>query len=183
MVYHSLGEIFEMVEQAQTRFAASVAGLSEEQERFQPSAEQWTIAELAEHISVVDDQFLRLTHKLLKQAEANGVPASPGLRINPVSLTQVHERRHEKFKAPDSAVPRGGVRVAESLAKARQSLDSIFALRPRLEATDLSQVSYPHPAFGPLNLYEWLVLLGVHAARHQAQIEAVMASPGFPARK
>lgn len=181
MVYHSIAEIFGMVEQAQTRFAASVEGLSEAQEQFRPSSDAWTVAEIVEHVSVVDDQFLRLTHKLLKQAEALGVAARPDRRIGPVSLTQAAERSHEKFKAPDSALPRGGQRVTESLAKARQSVDGIFALRPRLEATDLSQVTYLHPAFGPLNLYEWLVLVGVHADRHRGQIEAAKASPGFPA--
>jgi uncharacterized damage-inducible protein DinB len=181
MVYHSIAEIFDLIEKSQARFIARVADLSEAQEQYRPEAGGWTIAEIVEHVSIVDDQLLRLTHKLLKQAEASGAQASADGRIGPISLKQAEERQGEKFKAPEQAEPRGGARVAESLAKIRQSLDGLCALRPRLEAADLSQVSFPHLAFGPLNLYEWLVLIGVHQDRHRGQIEAVMSAPGFPA--
>ena len=31
---------------------------------------------------------------------------------------------------------------------------------------------YPHPTFGPLNLYQWLAFVGIHQSRHRRQIEA-----------
>jgi hypothetical protein len=48
------------------------------------------------------------------------------------------------------------------------------ALQPRIEATDLSAFTYPHPAFGPLNFYQWLALIGLHEQRHLNQIESVL---------
>ena len=59
----------------------------------------------------------------------------------------------------------------------RATRAALEELRPRFAATNLSGVSYPHPAFGPLNLYEWLILLGIHKDRHLRQIEAVLSRP------
>lgn len=181
MVYHSVAEILDMITDAHQRLYGCVAGVRAEQESFRPNTDSWTIANIAEHLGIVAGQFLRLTSKLLAQAEAMGALASPDLRISPVTLAPAATNPDEKFKAPESALPSGNVSVAESIEKVRQAHEALLALRPRLEATDVSQVSAPHPAFGPLNLYQWLVLIGVHQERHIGQIEAVKASPGFPA--
>lgn len=45
---------------------------------------------------------------------------------------------------------------------------------------DLKDHFITHPVFGTMDLYQGLVLLAAHSARHTLQIEEVMASPGFP---
>ena len=62
------------------------------------------------------------------------------------------------------------------LARMRQSRAGLHALRPRIEATDLASVTYPHPAFGPLNFYQWLALIGLHEERHLRQIQSVLSA-------
>jgi len=62
----------------------------------------------------------------------------------------------------------------------RRSRAAVMAMRTRIEAIDVSNVTFPHPVFGPLNLYEWLLFIGMHERRHLAQIDAVMSSPGYP---
>ena len=34
----------------------------------------------------------------------------------------------------------------------------------------LGTVSYPHPLFGPLNGYQWILVISMHERRHVAQI-------------
>jgi hypothetical protein len=70
--------------------------------------------------------------------------------------------------------PRGGVAVADSLARLRESRAAFEALRPRIERADLSAATYPHPSFGPLNLYQWLAFVGIHEERHLNQIERLL---------
>ena len=181
MTYHSVAEILEMIDQAHQHVYERVQGLSEAQLTFHPPGGAWTIAQIVEHLGIVAGQFLRLTNKLLKQAEEIGAKASPDLQIPPVVLDASAASRERKLPAPESALPQGNVSVAESVEKIRQAHAGLLALQPRLEATDLSQVSLPHFAFGQLNPYQWLVLSGVHEERHLQQIEEVMASPGFPA--
>ena len=61
----------------------------------------------------------------------------------------------------------------------RRSRAELHGLRPKLEAIDLSGMTYPHPAFGPLNLYQWLALIGMHEDRHLRQVESIMSSQQF----
>jgi hypothetical protein len=59
--------------------------------------------------------------------------------------------------------------VAEALA----GLDaSRVALRNSLREADgiALNFTYPHPMFGPLDLYQWLVFVGLHESRHACQI-------------
>ena len=82
--------------------------------------------------------------------------------------------------APERVRPKGGVSVEDSLAKMRVALAGFADIQPRLEAVDLSEQVFPHPALGPFNAYQWMVLLGEHEDRHRAQIERVKAASGFP---
>ncbi len=37
----------------------------------------------------------------------------------------------------------------------------------------LGEVMFPHPAAGPLNGYAWIVFVGLHEARHAAQVREI----------
>jgi hypothetical protein len=180
MIYQSVAEILDLLEQTRSSLYPRVEGLSEAQANFRLADDRWTIGEIVEHLSIVEGQILKLTNRLLAQAEEQGLPEIAGGRINPVSLAPVLGRWEEKFQAPERSRPQGGVPIAESIARLRQTRAAMRELRPRLEARDLSQVNFPHPAFGPLDAYQWLALVGLHEARHQQQIEALMAAPGYP---
>jgi len=47
-------------------------------------------------------------------------------------------------------------------------------------SADLRQAAFPHPMFGPLDCYQWLLLIAAHGERHRAQAEEVMADANFP---
>jgi uncharacterized damage-inducible protein DinB len=179
MIYHTIADILVANESAQDRFVAAVAGLTEAQESYRAEEGRWTMAEIVEHVSIVNDGFLRITHKLLKQAEEKGAPAAADLNLGDTSLDE-NGRQPPPFQAPDRVHPQGGVRVADSLQKLSQTLVGFAEVRPRIEAVDCSQENFPHPAFGPINLYKWLVLYGEHEDRHRGQIEQIKAAPGFP---
>ena len=176
MVYESVKEIFESLDEASRRFRERVEGLSEAEENLRPPSGAWSVAEIVEHVSIVEHQLFQLTSMMLMKAEASGAKARPDKRIPPASLDQFAEHGKAKLEAPESARPRGGVRVADSLAKMSDTRASLHSLRPRLEEADLSVVQYPHPYFGPLDLYQWLILIGAHEARHLNQIESLIRS-------
>jgi uncharacterized damage-inducible protein DinB len=179
MIYHTIADIMVANEQAQAQFSAAVSNLTEAQANFRPDENQWTIAEIVEHISIVNDSFLRLTHKLLKEAESAAMPPKTDLNLGHTSLDENGAQRGA-FQAPERVRPQGGVSVADSLAKMRASLAGIAEIQSRLEAVDLSEQMFPHPALGQLNAYQWMVLLGEHEDRHRGQIERLKAAAGFP---
>jgi hypothetical protein len=181
MAYRSIADVFAANEAAHDRFVAALSNLTDAQLNFRPAENRWTIAENAEHISIVNDGFLRITHKLLKQAEAAGKPAKTQLDLGYTLLDENGNQHPAKFSAPDRVRPQGGVKVNDSLAKMRATLDGFAAIKDRIEATDLSDEKFPHPAVGGLNAYQWMILLGEHNDRHRLQIESIKASAGYPA--
>ncbi len=74
--------------------------------------------------------------------------------------------RDERMKGPERLMPTG-----------RWSDDELFgefeAARKRTAdfaaTTDASlrQSGFPHPAFGPLDCYQWLLLIAAHGERHR----------------
>lgn len=177
MAYQSLGEIFTSIDETRARFFERMGSLGAGQEASRADAEAWSVGEIVEHLSLVEKQIIKLTTLMLMKAESGGAQASADGRIEPLSLDKIIERsQREKYQAPETARPSGSVSIADSLSVMRGSREALHGLRPRLEAANLASVSYPHPVFGALNLYEWLVMIGFHEERHLRQIEAALAS-------
>ena len=174
--YTSVAEIYEAIDGTREQFYRRVEALSDEQASARPAPEAWSVAEIAEHLALIERSVLRLMKGVLAQIEAVGGSAEGGAAaMKPFSLERHVERsRREKYVAPEMARPKGEAGLQDSLARLRRSREELRALRPRIEAADLNAVSYPHPAFGPLNVYEWLAFIGIHEARHLRQAEAVL---------
>lgn len=183
MIYHSVGEIFDSIDGTRARLAERVSALSEAQQNFRPASGGWSVAEIVEHLAILESRLLGLMTVMVSKVEQAGAQnGGADFEFQPVTLEQFAERsRREKYNAPETAQPQGGVSIGESLERLRQSRASLHQLRPRLEANDFSGARYPHPAFGPLDLYQWLVMIGFHEERHLRQIDALLSSPEYHA--
>ncbi|HEX3560008.1 MAG TPA: DinB family protein [Pyrinomonadaceae bacterium] len=179
MNYNSVAEIFDDIDGTRTRLLESVEGLSGGQQNFRPAPEKWSVAEILEHLSIVERRVARLLGSLVEKAEAAGqAEAAGGARratapFAPVSIAEfVEQTRTQKITAPENIRPTGAA-LAASLASLRDSRAALQALRPRVERVDGHDARFPHPVWGPLNLYQWLAFVGAHEARHLAQINAL----------
>ncbi len=181
MIYQKLDDIYAMIEQQHARFVAAVNGLNDAQAQFRPAENEWSIAEIVEHIGIANHSFLRVTYKLLKKAESATVPPLAGLSLQHVLLDEEGRQNPKRFTAPEIVRPQGGQALADSLAKIAQNLADFQAARARLEAADCSQAKFPHPAVGEINAYQWMIVMGEHFDRHRGQIEHIKAAPGYPA--
>ena len=173
--YHAASEIFDEIDRTRARLFESVAALTDEQHGFRPAPERWSIAQLCDHLSIVEGNVLKVLNKVLAKAEESGARApAADAAFAPVSIEEFAERtRNVKLEAPEAVRPADSRPVADSLAALRDSRAALHALRPRIERLDAHALRFPHPAWGPLNLYQWLLFLGAHEARHLAQIEAL----------
>ena len=181
MIYKSVAEIFDSIDETRGRLRDRLNGLSAEQEKFRSASGGWSIAEIVEHLAILEERLLGLLTVMVSKAENAGLKRdAENAHFNPVSLDEIIERSlKEKYTAPETVKPQGNASVQDSLERLRQSRASLRALQPRLEATDLTSARYPHPAFGPLDAYQWLVVIGMHEDRHLRQIETLMASPEY----
>jgi uncharacterized damage-inducible protein DinB len=177
MEFRSVNEIYEHIDRARARLVAAVEGLTDEQQAFTTAPERWSVAQVCEHLAMVEGNVVALLDKLLGKAEAPGDSAGAGGTFEPVSIEEFVERsRAVKFEAPERIRPSGALPVADSLARLRDTRAALHALRPRVERADGRALSFPHPAWGALDLYQWLLFVAAHEDRHLAQIEALKQS-------
>jgi len=177
MKFHTIADILAWHERANTRFAAAVASVNDAQANFRADENEWTIAEIAEHVHIVSAGMLRITHKLLKQAEAEGKPAPDDLGLG---YTFSADGPPQKFIAPEAVCPKGGVGISDALAGIQTTISGFTEIKSRLEAVDLSEQTYRHPALGPISAYRWMILLGEHQDLHRRQVERIKSAEGFP---
>ncbi len=178
MKFQTIADILAWHERANTRFAATVVSVNDAQANFRPNENEWTIAEIAEHVHIVSGGMLRITHKLLKQAEAEPKPVPADLSLD---YTFTAGGPPQKFQAPEAVCPKGGVSIPEALAGIQTTLNGFIEIRSRLEAVDLTEQTFRHPALGPISAYRWMILLGEHQDLHRRQVERIKAAEGFPA--
>jgi hypothetical protein len=173
MDFNSVPQIYEHIDRTRAHLLSAVEGLSDEQQAFSPAPDRWCVAQLCEHLSIVEGNVVGLLGKLLARAEESGEASVTPDSFDPVSIEEFVERaRVVKYEAPERIRP-AGLSLADSLARLKDSRAALHALRPRVERADGRALRFPHPAWGPLDLYQWLLFVGAHEDRHLAQIEAL----------
>lgn len=193
MIYQSISDIYAANETVRRQITDRVEALTEAQQTFRPAEGAWTVAEIVEHLSMIEQSMVRLIGMLLNKAEAASSSSAQAddaahaaatnattRAFKPFSLDELVETiRDKKLTAPEQVRPGGQASLADSLASLRQTRATVESFRPRLETADLDAATYPHPFFGDLNASQWLAFIGHHEARHLRQIERLLDEPEF----
>jgi DinB superfamily len=158
------------------KFIASVSGLSEAQLKFKSAPDRWSIAEVAEHITLSEDfLFGILTDKALKS------PLTPDKerKLTDEQILGMVTNRGSKFPAPDPLKPAG---KWSSMAETMQEFDKRRARTTELVKTTKTDLRSHFIPFGSaeIDALQWTLFLSGHCERHTAQINEVKADPNFP---
>jgi DinB superfamily len=154
-------------------------GLSEEQLKFKPAPEKWSVLEVAEHIYLAEGLLFGSVEKALAEKQ------NPEWETKTKGKTEFLERvmvsRDRKATAPESIVPSGKLTRDEVIAKLKESRAKSlkFAEETKLPLK-AHTLDHPFPVFNTLNAYQWLIYIPLHNIRHNKQIEEVKADPNFP---
>ena len=197
MIYQSISDIYAANETIRRQITRRVETLSEAQQTFRPSAGVWSVAEIVEHLSIIEQSMVRLIGMLLNKdesaaAENSNAPtggdapagkaahASATARpFKPFSLDHFVETiRDKKLTAPEQVRPGGEAPLADSLASLQRTRAAVESFHSRLNIAGLD-CTYAHPYFGELNAAQWLAFIGHHEARHLRQIESLLDAPEF----
>jgi hypothetical protein len=82
--------------------------------------------------------------------------------------------------APPSAAPHFGGPLQAWSAALRTLSPMLRDLATELRGQNLEDIVFPHFLSGPLDARQRLEFLAFHLRRHHAQVQRVVASPGFP---
>lgn len=170
MKYQTIGDIYASNDKIHEQTKQLMASLTDEQKSDLPDGEKWTIAEIVEHIAIVQDGMAKISAKLLTQAQAAGKSSDGAARLSENFAAKAVEAQKLKFEAPDRVSPTGKQTVEESLTKIEETQRALKDLRPLFESVECSDFKFPHPFMGDLTAHEWLALVGGHEARHLRQI-------------
>lgn len=198
MIYQSISDIYAANETVRRQITARVETLNDAQQTLRPTEGCWSVAEIVEHLSITEQNMVRLIGMLLNKAEsasaenssapatddeqaASAAPTDDAARpFKPFSMDALVEMiRDKKLTAPEQVRPGGQIALADSLANLQRTRATVESFRTRLEAADLGAATYPHPFFGDLNASQWLAFIGHHEARHLRQIERLLDAPEF----
>jgi uncharacterized damage-inducible protein DinB len=161
------------------KFLQSIAGLSEKQWTFKPAPDRWSMAEVAEHITVTEGAIFGLLQKQIMTTPATPEKRDQVKGKDELILEKVPDRSH-KVQAPEMLRPTGRWATEADLTKAFEETRKATMDYARTTNDDLRDHFFDHPVLGALDGYQWLLLISAHSARHTAQIEEVKADPNFP---
>lgn len=171
--------LIEQMEMSKKAFLASISGLSEAQWKFKPAPTVWSVAECAEHI-VLSETFLFDTSQQILKSPAVARPERSNAEFDHQLAIGVQDRSH-KATAPEPITPSGKINTPADAAKAFTEKRDSNEAYVKTTSDDLRVHVAPGPA-GPMDAYQFLVLMATHTARHTAQIKEVQANPNYPAK-
>jgi hypothetical protein len=149
-----------------------------------PGPDRWSVAEILEHLSMVERRITALITKVVAGARARGLAserdASPVMPSVPV---QMLVDRSRTLTASEAVTPTGDLGVVAAMGALEAAREELRAVIVAIDGLALGDVVHPHPVLGPINIYQWIGFIGSHEARHAAQIREIASSePAAPFR-
>ena len=92
-------QALKLFQTSRDNFLKSVSGLSQKQWTFKPAPDRWSVAEVAEHITVSESTLLGLVQSRLMQSPADPAKRDQVKGKDQLIITKVPDRSH-KAQAP-----------------------------------------------------------------------------------
>ncbi|MFN7998697.1 MAG: DinB family protein [Bryobacteraceae bacterium] len=171
--------LLDLLRDSEAAYLGVVAGLSEQQWTYKPSVDMWSIAEIAQHVVVAEVGLFA------KLQEALAAPPNPQWETLTARKAEFIENvmpvPKRKAQAPELLRPRNPWPRAEAIARFQKARARTIAFAAGTGLPLKQHTSeHPFPVFNTLNAHQWLLYIPLHHMRHTRQIEAVIATPGFP---
>jgi hypothetical protein len=167
-----LEEIVNEIEAARAELIHSVSDLDEAATGACADPGQWSIGEILHHLVLMENLVTMLLEKQIPRAKDRGISADTSTESLIHSLDRFSiETVVDKITAPQSVVPAKGLTKGELLSLLSDSRQKLRRSISAADGTDLSQMHFPHPVLGRMDMYQWILYVGKHERRHIAQIE------------
>ena len=157
----------------------AVKDLNDEQWRFKPAPDKWSVAEVVEHIAKTEDFFHQLVTEnvLAKEATPEKKKAT---RADDEKIIAGVTDRSKPAQAPDLLRPTGEWTNKAEAMKAYEAAHAKLLELAKTTDKDLRAYFTPFGPMGDTDAYQILIYNSGHTARHTKQIEEVKANANFP---
>ncbi|HEX5438301.1 MAG TPA: DinB family protein [Gemmatimonadaceae bacterium] len=139
-----------------------------------PAPERWSVAEVVEHLAIVEG---RITDGFIKQvaaARAKGLgPDTETAPVVPALDVAFVLDRTNRLIAAEVARPRGESDSRAAWAALERSRERLRAALVDADGLALGRVRTMHPVLGEMGLYQLIAFVGAHEGRHAAQVREI----------
>jgi len=164
-------ELLAHLDSQHDRLRRAVEDIPRHKRERKPNPERWSVAEVLEHLSIVETRIERVFTAKLTEARAAGLrqerDASPV--VGTIDMARVLDRTR-RITASEAALPSGKLDADAAWAALERARDALCNSVRASDGLALADVVHPHPVLGPINLYQWIAFVGGHEARHAAQV-------------
>jgi DinB family protein len=171
-----LEEITADIARVRTQLAKIVAETPAAKFDHKPRNGGWTGTGIIQHLGTVEGMATKRLEGLFEQALAAGIAAEKG------TVRWLHSLDHfemldrsRKIVAPERAIPAADAQLAPAWASLQAVRERLLRAVATVDGRDLTTVSAPHPIFGALNGYQWILVVGQHEERHLSQLRETLS--------
>ncbi|MEP7087769.1 MAG: DinB family protein [Gemmatimonadota bacterium] len=165
-------ELIDYIDVHRRELRDAIASVPEKMREIKPADGSWSVAEVLEHVSMLEQQIAALVTMHVTAARASGVGPDPDTSSVVASFANPGQvvDRGTKIVAPKSVVPTGTVDAQAGTVALEQSRTAMVASLHNANGVSLENLVQTHFVLGPRNLYHWIVATALHDSRHAAQI-------------
>jgi hypothetical protein len=172
-----LAETMTFVEEKRRELMSSFEGVDGERLCRQAAPGGWSVAQILEHLRIVESNVAQLITKRVAKARETGI----GQEKSTTSVLPSFEPHRTILEAailsaPETLQPRPDVDISEALEGLEGSREALRAAAVSANGLSLGEIKHTHRILGDLDLYQWLIFVGHHEARHRKQIERTLKS-------
>ena len=182
-----LQELMTYLDAQRAGVMAAAGAIAVERWTEKPAPTAWSVVEVLEHLRKGEEAVVRLSFKLGKQAVASGnarreteTSSLLGSLDHMMGGRGVIDRTLRR-EAPPETRPGEVVEpqtVVNGLARTREDLYKAVTL---VDGLALGDLRWTHPVLGDLDLYQYILFIGQHEARHALQIGEIGTALEAPA--
>jgi hypothetical protein len=139
-----------------------------------PADDRWSTAQVLQHLTLIEGRVVPLIKRLIAGARTAGL--GPELDTSPILNTKHAAKiadRSFRVTAPEETRPPSDADAAAAWAALEQSRQALKEAVTSGDGLALSELKYPHPVLGEINLYQWILFVGSHEVRHTSQINEI----------
>jgi len=171
-----VGDVFARLDEARAELSAAVDGVPAHLRAERPAEDRWSVAEVLEHLALVEMRFAGVIGDGIQKARAAGLGPETGPRAPfPENVSGSLLDRSERRPAPEAVLPSGTLDAGAAWAAFERSRATLRATLSAADGLALSQIVQDHHRWGPLDMYHWVELAAGHQRRHADQIRELAA--------
>jgi uncharacterized damage-inducible protein DinB len=171
-----LEEVLSYLDSERAALADAVSLVPAELRDQPPGSDRWSVAQVLQHLAIIEKRIAMSVTKWVGDARAGGLgpETETSSVLNSLDLALIADRS-KRHDAPEQVRPAGDLDAASAWAALEKTRAALRAGVLPGDGLALSEVIQPHPVLGPINLYQWLLFVGAHEARHTGQVREIAA--------